>query len=463
MIAPGQRVGVAVSGGPDSLCLLHVLCALRDAGGFAVQVVHVNHQLRGAESDADEQFVRDWADRLGLPCHVRRAELASGENVEQAGRDARRAFFGQLMRDGVVDRVATGHTRSDQAETVLFRLLRGAHTAGLAGILPVTREGIVRPLLDISRGDVEAYLAEHGHHARADSSNADPRFARNRLRHQWLPELRAAWNPELDARLAQVAELSREEEAYWRAEIERLYGDVARVDGEAVLFHTSVLAAQPRAMQRRLLRRAIETVRGDLRQIDFAHVEHVLRLLETAEGHGRAIIPGVDALRSFDWLRLAPRQLATIEERNVAHPVTVPGQAPLPAGDGCLELAFLEPGQKPHDTVKAVLDAGRLSPFASAGLELRSWKPGDHYQPHGRATSQKIKLLFQEFRIPLWERGLWPILTAGGVVVWSGAFGAAEGWQARPGERGVALAVRCGEPAQKGRRTRESIYPILTS
>src|SRR5215831_19836384 len=177
MLEAGQRAGVAVSGGADSVCLLHVLRELAPRWNLHLTVLHLNHKLRGRESDEDADFVRCLAAGLNLPLQIREADLRnSGDNLEQAAREARRAFFAESMAAHKLDRIATGHTPTDQAETVLFRFLRGAGTAGLAGIRPVTVEGIVRPLLEIERAEIEQFLGERNIAWREDSSNRSLEF-----------------------------------------------------------------------------------------------------------------------------------------------------------------------------------------------------------------------------------------------------------------------------------------------
>src|SRR5438046_1413743 len=181
MFEPGDRVGVAVSGGADSVLLLHTLFELAPRWDLKLQVLHLDHGLRAEESRADAQFVRGLAAGFGLEAHIDACDVAqlkreTGDNLEQAARRARRAFFDRIRQAEKLDRIATGHTRSDQAETVLFRFLRGSGTAGLAAIRPVTSAGLVRPLIEVERSDIEQYLAERGIPWRNDSSNASLEF-----------------------------------------------------------------------------------------------------------------------------------------------------------------------------------------------------------------------------------------------------------------------------------------------
>lgn len=445
MWKPGQRVGVAVSGGVDSVCLLHVLFELAPRWDLQLSVLHLDHGLRGAESDEDARFVRNLAGSLNLPAHVARVRLDRPEesNLEQAGREARREFFQSFLRAGTLDRIATGHTRSDQAETVLFRLLRGAGAAGLAGIRPVIDGSIVRPLLAVSRSEVIEYLEQRNISWREDSSNANLGFARNRIRRQLLPQLRRDWNPGLDEILARAADLSFEEECYWEREISRLAASYLDLKPPAVFLSSEKLSGLQRAVRRRLVRRAIELVKGDLRHIDFQHVEQFLDLAAGPEGHGRIQLPGVDVYRSFGEIRLAPPGLDSLESRNFRLSVPVPGTVLPPGGRSRIELELIEPqsltGNPDSGYNEGVncLDWERIS----GPLELRNWRPGDRYRPAGHSSEEKIKVLFQQAKVPLWERRNWPVITSGETIIWARRFGPASNLAATSHTRAV-LRIR---------------------
>jgi len=448
MFQPDQRVGVAVSGGADSVCLLHVLRELAPRWNLRLTVLHLDHKLRGEESHEDSAFVRDLAAALDLPCELETTDVAalcraSGENLEQAARAARLEFFKRLMQAGTVGRIATGHTRSDQAETVLFRFLRGSGTAGLAGIRPVTGDGIVRPLLEIDRPEIERYLRERGIAWRNDSTNALTVFARNRIRHELLPQLTRDWNPAMAETLAHTADWAQAEEAYWESELARLAPAHLTFEPPAVLLKVGPLAALPLAVARRLIRRAVEWAKGDLRGIGFEHLAGVLELAASAEGHGRLQIPGLDVFRSFNWLRIAPPAVDNLENRHYRLPLPVPGAVRLPGQKWVLQTELFEntsvtqtsPGV--YNGCVGCLDWNRLS----GSLEVRNWRPGDQYQPVGHSGAEKIKVLFHQARIPLWERRHWPVVTMGEAILWARRFGPAAGFAADPGSRAV-LGIR---------------------
>ncbi|HYM10676.1 MAG TPA: tRNA lysidine(34) synthetase TilS [Bryobacterales bacterium] len=441
MFRAGERVGVAVSGGPDSVALLRALCDLKGELGILPGVVHLNHGLRGAESADDAEFVAELARSLGLEfvletVDVRALAAASGENLEQAGRRLRYEFFRRLIGEGRFQKIAVGHTRTDQAETVLFRLLRGAATAGLAGIYPVLEGTIVRPLIEVERPEVLDYLRAIGQSWREDSSNQSRELARNRLRHDLLPQLAKEWNPEITPALAQLADWARDEEAYWRVEVEQLAGRYFRRQGRVVYFEAPKVADLAPAVQRRLLRHAVELVRGDLRGIDFGHIEQIRALATMGEGHGRAQIPGVDGFRSFNQMRLAPIGTgAGLEGRNFSLCLTIPGSYDVAETQSrfLFHLSQREGGHQEYNERLAGLDWERTP----RPLWLRNWRPGDRYQPVGWGGPEKLKTLFQERKVPLWERRHWPVVASEHAVVWARGFGAAAELAAGPESRTV--------------------------
>jgi tRNA(Ile)-lysidine synthase len=414
MFASGHRVGIAVSGGADSVCLLHILREIAPRWDLSLTVLHLNHQLRGTESEEDAAFVAGLAAALGLSVIVERADVqGTGGNLEEAGRDARREFY----RKHGFDRVATGHTLNDQAETVLYRLIRGSGTAGLSGVRPVSGDGLVRPLIECGRTEIEAWLCERGIVWRDDRTNSDVKFARNRIRHELLPYLVREFNSSLPGTLAQMAVTAQDEEEYWQAEIAAVAARYFVRRPPAVLVRTTDLLSLPKAVSRRLLRRAVEETKGDLRSVDSSHIEALLRLAGGREGHGRLQVPGLDVFRSFEWLRIAPPRIGTREDHDYVVPLTIPGSAAIPEAESTvyLEVEAVETG---YTKDGSSLDGDLLAD----PVELRNWHPGDQIMRRA-GSSEKIKALFQEKRVPIWERQGWPVITSRGKIVWTRRFG----------------------------------------
>jgi tRNA(Ile)-lysidine synthase len=472
LLHPGMRVACACSGGADSVALVQLLEELKSELGLRLLVVHLNHQLRGAEADADEGFVRRLAERLELEFVVRREDVAARArrelvNLEEAGRQARLDFFATLVAAGKADAVALAHTMDDQAETVLARLLRGAGTRGLAGIYPLVeplagqRGGrLVRPLLGVRRAELRQYLSERELGWREDASNLDRDRLRNRVRLEVLPQLACLAGPGVVEHLARLAEYARQEESFWAAYIDARWRGLTARRLEKVEFPVAtLLAGDPllatlparvareaqRAVARRLLRRAVGEARGDLRRVSATHIEAVLRLAESGQSGQRVDLPGARVERRFDTLVFSPARLYRGSGRppDFELQVEAPGPVRLP-GDAALEfklvaVAELEPG---YNRRSRVVDAAQ-APFP---LRVRNWRPGDSYQPAGVRRRIKLKTLFERERIPRAERGRTPVVLRGGDIVWVARLGAAAGYAL--GERSrTALLIEEGAEA----------------
>jgi len=424
MVRPGIRLGVAVSGGIDSVCLLDILRRLdaREGWGLEFAVIHLNHQLRAEQSDSDEQFVRELAAGADLGFYCERVTLPPG-NIEGQGREARRRFFAALVADGKVDAVATGHTRSDQAETVLFRVLRGTGLTGLAGILPVTQEKLIRPLLAVKRPQVEEYARAQGLLWRDDASNADTALARNSLRHLWLPQLSNAWNPRLEDALANLAEVAQAEEEHWNLYLSSRWPQWTSHYGGGLVMGIKLLQAMDLATQRRVIRRCHKDLNSQS-GLGLEQVDAIRELVERKTGDGRIQTGGLDVMRSFDWVRFIAVGATDPGSRFWSLLIRAGERVPIPGGE--VELAVV----RTTESVEAEClynEGSRLLDASAIGeaLEIRSWRPGD------RLNGQKVKQRFQEARIPLWQRRDWPVLAAGDEVLWTRTFGVDERWRPR--------------------------------
>ncbi len=416
--------GVALSGGGDSTALLHILHRL----GYRLHALHLNHLLRGAESDADESFARSLCAALSIPITVRRADPrdASPSNLEAAGRRLRRDFFAESGVQLRLHRIATGHSQTDQAETLLLRLLRGASPRGLASILPVTREGLIRPLLGHSREELRAWLLSEGLPFRDDASNHDTSRLRARARHTLLPVLARDFNPAAVAAISRLASLAYEDERYWAALTRKLFPRyfTPAAFGALTADAGALLRAAP-ALRLRLLRAALDAVRIPAGELSHHHLERVLAILPRTSAS--ATLPGVLLRRSFHLLHIAPAPPPPSHGR--VH-IEGPGPHPFPGGEIHLQLRVYNTDGRGLD--RSILDHPLL---------LSVWKPGDAYRPLGAARRTKLKVLFQNARIPSWERPFWPILWWDDQIVWSRLFGPAAEFAA-PRDADVSVGVQ---------------------
>ena len=285
LLSSGDRVLVGVSGGPDSVTLLHLFASARSLLRIWLGVVHVDHRLR-PDSSEDAVFVEKLARSLTLPCLtlVRDvpALLRPAQSVEDAARHARYDAFQEAAAQTSASVLALAHTADDQAETVLMRLLRGAGLTGLAAIPPTRVMGsitVIRPLLDVPRSDILAYLGRHQLPSRQDAMNLDPKFVRARIRTQLLPLLERDYNPNIKTLLTQVAEQSRCDAAYLHAEAVRRWKRLAKSRPDGLALRMSILLSQSEALQRQLIRLAIERLQGDVTGFEFRHWREIEQLL----------------------------------------------------------------------------------------------------------------------------------------------------------------------------------------
>ena len=450
MIQPGDRVGVGVSGGADSVALLHLLHSLREELGISLLVAHFNHRLR-SEAGADAKFVEELAGSLGIAFigdekDVAEAAAARKWNIEDAARRLRYEFFACLVGEGRVTRIAVAHTMDDQAETVLARILRGVGPSGLAAIQP-SAGAVVRPLLGIRRAELREYLRGLGQSWREDETNADTGRQRARIRHDLLPVLERDFSPRAVERLANLATLSREEGAFWDALVEDRLAELVNrskkgigIPAEKLLTPLPMLRSQiqgaeaQRALTSRLVRRLYKQVRGDLQELTAAHVAQVVRLAERPSGNKTIELPGrVIAARNFGEIVFseptAQRQQRTRASaaRSYEYPVSLDRgectEVSVPELGTCFRVKVIDWSSAERETTTwmSILDADRLP----APLFLRSWRPGDAYRPYGRRSERKLTQMFLAARIAASERPGWPVLESAGRVVWARGFAAA--------------------------------------
>jgi tRNA(Ile)-lysidine synthase len=544
LLRPGDRVGVAVSGGIDSVALLRLLIELRQELGIVLSVVHFNHKLRGAESDADQEFVAGLAREHGLEFYVAGgdvAQLAAKEHsgVEAAARELRYGFFRSLLGSGEgdeiepevpqglkpsssaelngtaeavpfsnppLDKIATGHTLDDQAETVLMRLIRGTGLRGLGGIYPrivfeqtVEHEDgqhhgeIIRPLLAIRRRELEQYLTDLKQRWREDSSNAESKFTRNRVRQLLIPLLERQFNPAVVENFAELAEIARDEEDYWENEISGWLGTVVQwsqpewtrglpgfPEGQQALVQIGPsqttspnpafaeppsadpallqrlaepgpaianaslsrpwLLTEPKAVQRRVLK-AIGEHAGI--PLEFKHIEEILRFAAEEGPAGKELsLPLawkiVRQPEAMVFMTPDLRRQERIPDYEYALPV--PGRVLVPELGAAIEAARIVADltseargaeYNPQQLLNAEMLPGKLT--------VRNWRPGDRFWPAHTKSPKKVKELLQERHVAQPQRRLWPVAVSGGEIVWMRGFPVPASFRAKVGGQAVLI------------------------
>ena len=439
MMRPGDRVGVAVSGGADSAALLLLLLELREKLGVVLSVVHFNHKLRGKASDADAKFVAKLAEKHGLEFHaasVQVAQKAKKEktNLEDTARRARYDYFNSLEESGALTRIAVAHTADDQAETVLAHILRGTGITGLGGIHPVAGP-IIRPLLQIRRKELRTYLRARKQKWREDATNRDTSRTRARIRRKLLPVLEKQFQPAIVEHLTTLADLAREDESFWRALVEKRAAELVREHGKDLRITAKDLleplnrGEEASALSKRLVRHAVKKMKPHKGQLGAGHVKVVLELARQGQSGTSLPLPGgVEVRRERDELAFH-----AFEKKSAAN---TPGKLLEFAYDidlsrGAHELHVAQLGcvfrfkvidwpPKRAETSRdgAVLDRDRLR----LPLVLRNWRPGDRMRPLGHRNAHKLKRLLNEKRVSRWARDGWPVLTSGGILAWARGF-----------------------------------------
>ena len=487
LLKAGDRIGVAVSGGADSVALLRLLLELRAEVGIVLSVIHFNHQLRGVESDQDEAFVAQIAREHELKLHVTAVDVGAeagvrGLGVEAAARELRYEYFQQLVepREGhsVLDKVATGHTLDDQAETVLMRILRGTGMRGLAGIYPIFSleddddevvGEVIRPLLEVRHPELEQFLRDIGQAWREDSSNRDPKYTRNRVRHVLLPLLEREFNPSVAAGLNELAEIARGEEDYWQNEISGWMGTAihwtepewarqgqqglvqlqafnpelqARLREPGLLVMNATvdlmwLLSEPLAVQRRAVK-AIGEVAG--LSLEFRHVEEILRFAaEEPNPSKRLDLPlGWSVAREPTSLTFLTPDLRTQERipSDYAYPLPLPGRAIVPEAGIVVEAVRVDAANAAANyNPEHLLDPSQLP----QELAVRNWRPGDRFWPAHTKAPKKIKELLQERHVTGTARRVWPVVARGDEVVWVRGFPPPAALRAKAGRQAIVI------------------------
>jgi len=469
LLAPGDQAVVGLSGGPDSLCLLHVLNRLRQTYDLGLHVAHLNHGTRGKASDADAEFVRTTAAQWNLPATIEKRNVPKladdhGLAFEEAARRVRYAFLARVAARIGAETIVVGHNADDQAETVLMHVIRGSGLAGLRGMLPRTpitdyrlitpfeeqesggrrqmestsglqadasqrppTPDIIRPLLGVTRADIERYCARHDLKPRFDRSNLDTTYFRNRLRHELLPELET-YNPNIRERLCHMAAVAAADYDLLVDLRREAWDDIVQEErDDAILFDQEAWQALPVSLQRATLRQATYQLRRTLRDVTFVHVENARKVaLEGETGTASTLPMGLALTVGYETLIIgepgAPR-LPTDEPllwHDEPLPVPVPGATPLPETDWVLETTVLK-----HWTMTEIVapDHPWTAFFdAQAVIEplvLRTRREGDQFRPLGMGGHHvKVSELMINLKIPESWRSHVPLLVAGGDVLW---------------------------------------------
>lgn len=417
MFSPGDRVLVGVSGGPDSVCLLHILNRCRKEMALSLHIVHINHGIRKRESKREEKFVSHLAGRMSLPITVKSLDVPSYARkkrltIEEAARDMRYSVFEQLAGKLNAKKIALGHTASDQVETVLMHLLRGSGPQGLSGIPPVRKLGstaIVRPLIEVNREEILNYLKKNNLTFCLDSSNRKTEYFRNKVRLKLLPLLRKNYNENIDGALLRLSEILKEENAYWERVVERVLGKVVSWEAEKILIDFKKFLRYNVIVQRRVLYRLFGGI------VSLSQIE-AIRNLAQKSSQGKRIYLGrrFSVRKEGNLLIFSSSPERRFKKFN--YPLRVPGKNEIEGLNLTLNtriVDFYPVSEKETNT--AYFDVDKIN-FKK--LLLRNRREGDRFRPFGLRGTKKLSDFFIDRKIPRRLRDRVPLLVEGEDILW---------------------------------------------
>ena len=441
MIEKGDKILVALSGGPDSLCLFHILFELKREFGFKLYLAHFNHGIR-RESAGDVNYVRRLSKKFKVSLRLARKDIPKmakeeGGSIEMIARKARYQFLIDTARELRANKIALGHNQDDQVETFLLNFLRGSGTAGLSG-MPAKRKlarlkggkniYIIRPLIGAAREEIIAYLDKKKLRARLDASNLSLAFKRNKIRWQLLPLLQKEYNPNIKGVIKRITEIFKEEDIFWQEYLKTIFkNSILKKSKKEIQLNLKKVSAQAEAVQSRILQRALRQLLGDLRGINYAHITAIKKLCRRATGRKFLTLPGnVQVVKNYDKLILEKGKIT--RDYPFKFPIKAPGGNFFPVLAAKLEIGFKSCNK---NVLKRHIEKLRFMPFGKKfeaildkdrlkfPLFIRNRFPGDRFQPLGLTTFPKLKKYFINKKISLLERGKNPLLVdSRGRIAW---------------------------------------------
>jgi len=419
MLAAGDRVGIAVSGGADSIALLRVLANLASEYALELSVLHLNHGIRGGEADRDEAFVREMAATMGIPFEAERISIPDlrrerGGSLEDLCRDERYAFFERMVRRKGLDRIALGHTLTDQTETVLMRFLRGSGLEGLKGFLPI-RDGIyIRPLMEVRRDEIISFLTDNDIPYVTDSSNRDETYLRNRIRGTLIPELKAYYNLRLEENIGRTAEILRLEDDFIGESVSRTIA-AWNIDRDAPRLSLPKLNELHPALMWRLIKTLLEAHSPLKNGIGYHHVKAVVDLIESPEPGAQADLPfNLTARREYDDLIIETKGESPADP-DFSYEVRIPGSVDIAETGGRITFDLVGTNEAdPRSSNPVFMDCGAIS----FPLVVRNIRRGDRIQPLGMAGTKKVAAVLMDEKVPKIRRRSLPLLVDRESVLW---------------------------------------------
>ncbi|WP_032123603.1 tRNA lysidine(34) synthetase TilS [Clostridium amazonitimonense] len=433
MIDRGDKILVALSGGPDSVCLLHILYSLKQELNIEIYAAHINHQLRGHESDEDEVYVKNICKNLGIECFVKRYDINTiakekGISSEMAGREVRYDFFKDLKEKLNINKVALAHNANDQAETILMRIMRGTGIEGLTGIRPIRDDVYIRPILILSRGEIEEYCEINNLHPRIDKTNNEPIYARNKVRLELIPYIKENFNEDIINTLNRFSELMAKDSEYLDQLAYNKFNEHIEINSEeSIVIHKEAFNEQDSIITR-IIRLAIEKLEGTLNNVEMTHIYSIISLGKQGTGKRISLPRGVIAENIYDDVVIKKEVRQDTKCKELAFLINLESYSKEALKDGfsinipelriCLGIKLL----CKNDNKLNLNGKYNIKYFdfdkIKGNLSIRYRKEGDRFIPYGMRGSKKLKDIFIDSKVPREERDNIPLICFGEHIAW---------------------------------------------
>lgn len=440
MLRENDRVIAAVSGGPDSICLLHILYALKEKFNLTLYAAHVNHCLRGEEADKDEEYVKSFCENLGIECFSKRIDINKlakerGLSSESAGREARYEFFDELLKKLKAQKIALAHNANDQAETVIMRIIRGTGMEGLAGIKPVRSNIFIRPLINIKRESIEKYCSENNLNPRIDKTNLESIYTRNKIRLELIPYLQDNFNKEIVSVLNRLSDTIIADNDYLEKISEEKYNIYCEKKGRKVIIYKDAFS-EDKALLNRMLRRAVNNIKGNLYNIEKLHIEELLALQRGSTGKKLNLPGGIVGFNNYGNIELALGEYFKVDLNSEEHFLHINRENIIESLNLKVSLRLVPEDEKIDFKEKPFVkyfDFDR----APENIYLRTRRNGDRFTPFGMQGSKKLKDLFIDLKIPKEERDSVPLILFDEEIVWIAGYRISEKYKVNKNTKNI--------------------------
>ncbi len=427
LVQNGDKLGAAVSGGPDSVAMLYCLNKLKKELQFDLVLFHINHMLRGEESDRDEAFTKDLAKSLNIPFYSKRVDAAAYQkekkcSLQVAAREVRYFHLNELAENYSVTKIATGHTANDQAETVLIRILKGSGLSGIAGIPPIRENKFIRPLLEVAREEIEQFLKQNQIKSIIDSSNLKNNYLRNRIKNRLIPSLKEEYNPSIIETICRSSQIFRAEDEFMSKIAEGEFSRLIIENSEKKLvLDAARFKPLHAALKRRILLQGIYQFHNSGKQVSLNIIENILQVIESnSSGKSLSVFNGLELKYQYNQIIFEFKKKILIDNKIELKKLTIPGKTKITEIGKEVVSTIMQKQDIPTDysqknRLTAFVDFDFLS---SKELFIRSRQSGDHFSPLGVSGHKKLKDYFIDKKIPRDERNLIPLITDNNSIFW---------------------------------------------